>query len=81
MALPQRDCRLERHAADEATGAVVWQRRQNRDGIDGRRNYLDAGTHRRSEIYGSISLVEGSLGQVWAGYDGYADCGRQQEEN
>jgi hypothetical protein len=81
MALPQRNCRLERHAADETTGAVVWQRRQNRDGIDGRRNYLDAGTYGRSEIYGSIRLVERSLGQVWPGYDGYADSGRQQEEN
>lgn len=67
MALSQRNCRLKHRAADKATETVVWQCRQNRDGIDGGGNYLDTRTHRRSEIYRSVSLVEGSLGQVRPG--------------
>jgi len=81
MALSQRDSGLEHDSADEASWAVVWQGRQNRDGIDRGRNDLDAGTYRRSQIYGSVRFIEGSLGQVWPGYDGYADRGRQQEQN
>jgi hypothetical protein len=81
MALSERNCRFEDHSADEATWAVVWERRQNRDGIDRWRNYLDTGTYGRSEIYGSVRLVEGGFGQVWPRYDGCADCGSQEEQN
>jgi len=62
MALSQRDGRLEHHAADEATWTVVQRGRQNRDGIDRGRNDLDAGTYGRSQIYGSVGFIEGSLG-------------------
>ena len=81
MALSQGDGRLENHAADEATGALVWKRRQNRDGIDGGRNYLDTGAYGRGKVYGSVRLIEGGLGQVGPRHYGYADCSCQEEEN
>jgi hypothetical protein len=81
MALFRRDNRFEHRCTDKGNQAMVWQRRQDCDWIDGSRNDLDAGKYRRSQIYGSVSLVEGSLGQVRPGYGGYTDCGAQEEEN
>jgi hypothetical protein len=81
MTLPRRDCGFEQETANRATGAVVPQRRQNRDGIGRGKNDLDSRQYRRSEVDGSVGFIEGGLGQVRARYDGSADCRCRQKKN
>jgi hypothetical protein len=81
IAMLRRSLRFRYEMASHATCTVIRGRRQNGDGIDRRRNDLDAREPGRREVYGSIGFIERGLGEVLAGDGEYAYGCAQQEEN
>ena len=70
------------HRVTEETGCALGRKGgQNSNWIESGSDDLNAMANGRSQIYGSVRFIEGSLRRIGAGSSGHADCRTQQNEN